>query len=229
MAFLRQLVFQSSEAVDLPKERRQHLRCIAHHVSELLEHFLGSRYELDGSSKLTVLAGPIPDSDREYLNVLGTSALYLPEFNVEQCLDQPPTQSQEEILDAYVEATRRILALTGLNRPGLEEAARLVRESRFSQEQEIKKLSRSTPDRQVRVRVFRCLSHERGEAWEARIEWRDGSWLGTELITSDPSYLDRTTHFAASRWSGLLYEIFEPRLDRVYFTLDCEKYLGNAV
>ena len=238
MARLSNLVFRCSDAVSLPKQRRQRLRCIAHHVSELLEHFLDPHLELADSSQLTVFAGPVPASEHEYFSALGASAVYLPEFNVRQCLEAHPDQSQQLILDAYVTAVSKLLANAGSSQPGLESAAARVRKAGFTLDTETQKLSRSFPDRSARIKIFRCLNNRRGEVWEARVQRKGGTWLKPVLITPDPAFLDRSSHFAASRFANMparqdsaeqpVYQIIEPRLDRVHFSMNLSS-LGREI
>ena len=77
----------------------------------------------------------------------------------------------------------------------------------------------------MRVEVFRCLGPEIGEVWEARLVSREGLLLGTETITSRPDWLDRTSHFSKSRWSGNVFEIVANATLSVEYRLSVSKYL----
>jgi len=95
-----------------------------------------------------------------------------------------------------------------------------VRDCGFALDIPVRKLWRSSPDKQWRVEVYRCLGPAIGEAWQTRVVDNAGTTLAVDAITSTPGYLDRTYHFSKSRWDSTLFQIVHAAMNSVVYTLD---------
>ncbi|MFV1985439.1 MAG: hypothetical protein ACC657_17960 [Thiohalomonadales bacterium] len=225
MAKLNQIEIRESR-VTYTNKRDWFFHPTGHHVRELLEYNLPTDFILDGSSKLSIIFGERPKEKKIYNNGLGgVSIYYIDDFDIEQYMKQPVEVQQEVILDVVTRAMVDIAKNSGADIEVIQAASDKVRSSGFSSEIEIKKLSRSTRDRKIRVSVFRCLGPKIGEVWETRIKLRNGCVLSVEKITNSPSCLDRTSHFSKSRWEGNIFQIIYSRLQKITYELDISKYI----
>ena len=187
-------------------------------------HFLPRRFELDGATKFTLFCGPRPCDESVYTQVLGTSWYYVEDFDFAAYYAGSAKEREEAVLTTLVDALVHIAAEHSKPTELIREAGTAVRDCGFFIELSVKKLSRSTADRGLRLNVFRRLSHEDGEAWGIRVLDRRGVELGTEWITDHPDYLDRTTHFNASRWADGVFQIVQRTPECICYTLDINKY-----
>lgn len=227
MARLNEIEIRESD-VTYTKRRDWFFHLTGHHVRELLLHFLPREFVLDGSSKFCAIFGPRPDSTPVCQTILGVTVYYVEGFDVERHMTRPVEQQQEAILNELTTAMINVARSAGSDPGIIQSAAQAVRASNFSADIEVTKLARSTKDRNLRVRVFRCLSPSIGEVWEARIYGRDGTVLGIEPITQKPAHLDRTAHFSKSMWSYSAFQIVHNRLGTIEYSLDVSKYHENS-
>lgn len=181
-------------------------------------------YVLDGSSKLSVIFGKRPADKESCYTVLGVMVCYVEDFDIQKHMTQPVQDQQEAILIEMTNKMMEVARTSGADSDVVRKAADDVRGNDFSAEIEVKKLSRSTMDRRIRVEVFRCLGPLIGESWEARVPLGSRLQLGVEPIMDKPAYLDRTTHFGKSRWCGDVFQLIDNRLQKVQYELDITNY-----
>jgi hypothetical protein len=225
--YLRHIQLRQSDLAQFQGDSDFVFHWTGHHVKEIFLNNLPRHYDLNGTSQITLICGPRPAKDHEYTEVLGTSALYIEDFDFERYIRAIARHREETILDVLESSFVRIATEKRTSVDVIREAAAAVRQSAFSLRLPIKKLSRSTSDRSMRIDVLRNLSFDDGEAWSAEVSDRTGRLLSTEWITPRPHYLDRTEHFSESRWVGNEFQILYGRLNRVEYRLDVTKYRGN--
>lgn len=188
----------------------------AHHVRQLLMHFLPSDFVLDGSSLLSVIFGEKPADEAQCSQALGCTSYYVEDFDVGAYMACSPSAQQESML---LELTAVLLWLTS-DADAVHQAARRVRDCAFTLDIPVRKLWRSSPDKQYRVEVYRCLGPAIGEMWRAHLVDKAGKPLTVDGITDTPGYLDRTSHFNKSRWDGALFQIVHTTMNSVVYSLD---------
>ncbi|MCC7600598.1 hypothetical protein IGS61_24130 [Janthinobacterium sp. FW305-129] len=190
----------------------------AHHVRQLLMHFLPSDFVLDGSSLLSVIFGEKPAGEAQCSQVLGCTSYYVEDFDIGAYMACSPSAQQERML---LELTAVLVRLaSGAEAEAVNQAARRVRDCAFTLRIPVRKLWRSSPDKQYRVEVYRCLGPAIGEVWQAHLVDKAGKPLAVDGITGTPGYLDRTSHFSKSRWDGALFQIVHTTLNSVVYSLD---------
>ncbi|QDU57371.1 hypothetical protein [Aeoliella mucimassa] len=198
-----------------------------HHVRELLRYHLGRGYELDGSAKFSVIFGPRPENEKPLNTVLGVTWCYIEDFDVEDYMLRPVEVQQESILTELTKALLEAANTVGSDTAAITDAANAVRESGFAEEITIDKLARTTEDRKLRVRVYRCLGPRVGEYWEAKVFDSDNAVLGNEPMTACPHYLNYTDRFSKSTIGEALYQITSNRTGAIEYTLNLSPYLDN--
>lgn len=223
MAALNMLCVESAAGAPKPSGKTV-FRWTAHHVKELLLYFLPKRFELDGCAKFTLFCGHRPSAEPAYSSMLGASWSYVENFDFTAYYACEARQREEVLLAALVDALTRVAVAHGQPTGPIQEAAQQVRSCGFSLELPVDKLSRASPDRRLKLTVFRRLSLEDGEAWGIHVADRNGVQLGTEWITERPAYLDLSTHFNVSRWDGDTFEIIKRSPPRICYRLDIGKY-----
>ena len=226
MARLNQIEIRESE-LTYTNQRDWFFRPTGHHVCELLLHYIGRDFILDGSSKFSATFGQRPDYDEPFHTVLGVTSYYVEDFDVANHMTRPIEEQQEAILTELVNVMTHAARSAGSDPDVISNAAAEVRNRDFSSEISVEKLWKSTKDRKLRVQVYRCLGPWIGEVWEARVCARDGTVLGIEPITDNPSSLDRTDQFSKSSWSGDIFQITSTRLTTIEYSLDISPYTGN--
>ena len=100
----------------------------AHHVRELLLHFLPSGFVLDGSSLVTVIFGKKRDSDLQWqqIPVLGITFYYFEDFDIPAYMALPPDDQQECVLSAVTAVLIKIAVHAGSD-PAPDRPCRQVR------------------------------------------------------------------------------------------------------
>jgi hypothetical protein len=222
--YLRHIQLRQSELAQFQGDSDFVFHWTGHHVKEIFLNYMPRRYDLNGTSQITLICGPRPAKDQEYTEVLGTSALYIEDFDFDYYIQASGQQREEAILELLESAFVRIASQKEKPFDVIRKAAATVRRSAFALRLPIEKLSRSTSDRSIRINVFRNLSLDDGEAWSAEVSNRSGLLLATEWITPRPHYLDRTEHFSESRWEGSEFQILSNRLNQIEYRLDVTTY-----
>lgn len=92
-------------------------RWSAHHVKEIFLSCLPKGYTLDGSSKITITCGSRTDDEPVYAQMLGTSRLYVEDFDFDFYKQATVEQRQEIILDLIVRSLREIGSSVGSSQP----------------------------------------------------------------------------------------------------------------
>ncbi len=223
MAYLNMIFVESTDCAPTPSDGTV-FRWTAHHVKEIFLHFLPKRFELDGSTKFTLYCGPSPCGEPIYNNVLGASWYHADDFDFAAYYGGNASQREETVLAIPVDVLARVASEHHHSADPIWEAAEAVRRCGFALELPVVRLSRSSPDRTLKLRVFRRLSHQDGEAWGIHVLRRDGTQLETEWITDRPDYLDRTTHLNLSRWTDGVFEIVKRTPERICYSLSIDKY-----
>lgn len=194
----------------------------AHHVRELLLHFLPSGFVLDGSSVVTIIFGRKRESDLQWqqIPVLGITFYYVEAFDIPAYMALPPDDQQECMLSAITAVLIKIAIHAGSDPAVIVLAAQCVRDCQFMLRIPVRKLWRSTTDRQFRIEIYRCLGTSIGEVWEAHVFDKSRLLLGVDYLTPRRSCVERTTHFSKPRWNGDIYEVTYSRDGSVMYQLD---------
>src|SRR5262249_40535614 len=128
------------------------------------------------------------------------SELNVKDFNFEAFRLAKPEDHQQTILDLIMNSLALIGSRHGADLRPVHEAAERVRECGFRLDIPTK-LSRSTPDRRLRLNVVCKLSLELGEAWAVEVHDKAGDLEGTYWITERPGDFDWRGRFKKSHWS----------------------------
>jgi len=192
----------------------------AHHVRQLLMHFLPANFVLDGSSLLSLVFGARPADEAWCSQVLGCTIYYVEDFDIGAWMASSPSEQQERMLLELTAVLVRLASAGAADIDVISQAARCVRDCGFALDIPVRKLWRSSPDKQRRVEVYRCLGPAIGEVWQARVVDKAGKTLAVDAITGTPAWLDRTSHFSKSRWDGALFQIVHTGLNSVVYSLD---------
>ena len=220
------LTIEQSELADAPKQPP--FRWLAYHVKEVVMAFLPKRFQLNDTSKLQVTCGP-RGNEPQYSEVLGTSEYYVEDFDFAHYYAVQGRERDDFLLDAIESCLLDIDGKRQLD-PGTAGCIRStiakVREVDFSFSREVKKLSRSTPCRQLRFIVSRHLNRDVGEGWSIDIAQRNKEVLDRQWIGDIPDFLDRTEQYRLSRWIEDRFQIVDP-FDRVVWEIDARPYLAR--
>ncbi|MGK5029438.1 hypothetical protein [Janthinobacterium sp. MDT1-19] len=192
----------------------------AHHVRQLLVHFLPPDFILDGSSLLSVIFGEKPADVAQRSQLLGCTSYYVDDFDIGAYMACSPSEQQERMLLELTMVLVRLASDAGADVEAVNQAAHCVRDCEFALYIPVRKLWRSSPDKQYRVEVYRCLGPAIGEVWQAHLVDKAGKPLAVDGITNTPGYLDRTSHFSKSRWDGTLFQIVHTAMNSVVYSLD---------
>lgn len=196
----------------------------AHHVRQLLMHFLPADFSPDGSSLLCVRFGNKPDDEARWQQVLGSTVVYVEGFDINAYMASSPSEQQETMLRELSTVLVQLAEHSGTDPAVIESAASHVRACGFSLQIPVRKLWRASPDKKLRIEVYRCLGSLIGEAWQAHVFDSARTLLAIEPVTSPPACLDRRTHFSRSRWEGELFQIIQAGNHSVVYQLDVGKY-----
>ncbi|EZP39093.1 hypothetical protein [Janthinobacterium lividum] len=194
----------------------------AHHVRQLLMHFLPTDFVLDGSSLLSVIFGEKPAGEAQCSQALGCTSYYVEDFDIGAYMACSPSEQQERILLELTEVLVRLAS--NAEAEAVNQAAGRVRDCAFALHIPVRKLWRSSPDKQYRVEVYRCLGPAIGEVWQARLVDKTGKPLAVDGITNTPGYLDRTSHFSKSRWDGALFQIVHTTMNSIVYHFDTARF-----
>ena len=198
----------------------------AHHVRQLLRHFLPADFVLDGASLLCVRFGQTPDDEMPWQQVLGSTIYYVEHFDIGAYMASSPSEQQECMLRELTAVLVQLASHAGADPAVIENAASRVRACGFALQIPVRKLWRTSPDRKLRIEVYRCLGSSIGEAWQAHVFDSARTLLAIEPITSAPACLDRTQHFSKSRWEGERFQIIRSGMNSIEYQLDLGKYTG---
>jgi len=172
VAYLRVLSIQGTD--HLPDEKEwQWIRGACHHVCALLLLKL-PKFDLNGCARLTILFGPPEGGRPEYSELLGTSALYLPDRDPAEVSRVSGVDRSEFALSLLQSSIAGIASRKGRSElvERLEQACREIREDGYAGRIPVRKLRRKIPGG-PEVRVFRRLSPSRGEHWEVVVSGVD--------------------------------------------------------
>ena len=225
MPRLNMIEIRESE-VTYTNQRDWFFHPVGHHVRELLLHFIGKDFTLDGSSKFSAIFGELEEEDDPICSsIFGVTSFHIVDFDVEAFMKLPMNEQQEILLTEVTNALVAVAKKAGSDPNVIKNAAAEVRRNDFAFEIPIKKLGRSTKNRKLKVEVMRCLGPEIGEVWEMRVLKKDGTVCGSEDITDRPDSLDRTDQFSKSSWDGNTFQIFNTRFKELEFSADITPYL----
>ena len=178
----------------------------AFHVIEIFMHYL-PRIDLDGSRKLTIFFKEIKEHERQYMKneFQGVSWYYVDKAEIEKHRRLKRKDDEEYYLNIIVDTLKAIARTDG--RPNeisdiIDKTAQTVMECGFELTMHIKKLSKTSADRQFRANVYRHISRL-GESWYVEIKDKDKNITrhGIDLLKK-PTFISQTGVFVLSRWEG---------------------------
>jgi hypothetical protein len=227
MGRLNQIEIRESE-LTYSNQREWFFHVTGHHVRELLMHFIGRDFILDGSSKFCAIFGERDPDEEICSSIFGVTSYQIVDFDIEAHMSRTIEEQQESLLTALTDSLVAVAESAGSDAGVIRNAAFMVRENGFRIEIPVRKLARSTRDRQFRVEVIRCLGAEIGEVWELRVFGRDGVLVVEDAITENPDHLDRRDQFSRSAWSGNTFQISSGGSGALEYSFDLSPYVDKS-
>jgi hypothetical protein len=184
-------------------------RCTAHHVKELFNLLLPSKYVLDGSSVFQINYG-IHSVEPRYSkwDYFGCSEYFIEDFDFTLYDISTPKEKEETILTSMQSVLISVAEENNNDSGVIREVCNKIREQQFYSKSKIQKLCRKHPNLRLRVNVLRILSQEHGETW--MLEVYDGKLLIYETpMTKIPNCANLKTYFLKSEWRGDVYAIID--------------------
>lgn len=215
----------SSENSNLPENCN--FRWTAHHVKEIFLALLPKKFTLDTMSKFSISFGP-KGNDPKYQQMIGCSNYYVEDFDFEIFFNLTKSEQEEIILNKLEGALLNIgKKKFNADLDIIKSTISKVRESNFRMKILIKKLSRTSPSRKIKLNIYRILSKEDCESWLLEIINNKGKLLHNEWIGKHPGHLVRTDQFRTSEWNGNNFLIRDRFKDEV-FKINISKFKNKC-
>ncbi|MBD8095476.1 hypothetical protein IFT48_36345 [Pseudomonas fluorescens] len=193
-----------------------HIRQFSHHITQIFMTLL-PKIDINGSSKIVISLGPRNDEDL-FDNVLGVTNIFMENFDFKKftSLDR---FNQDKLL---LEQLRHALVVIATKKEKnstivdiINSTAEAVMNTHFELETLVKKLSKTSKNKQHKVNIYRVLNATVGEGWlcEVQNQIKKKTWMH-EL----PGFIDRSDLFKSAEINEQCYQI-RNRLGNVVFEL----------
>ncbi len=219
MAHLKMLAVEAADSEQMPPGKV--FRTTTHHVKELFLYFLPEKFSLDGSSKLQITL--TSRQAHEYKVILGTSEYVADGFDFRRYFALPPREQEKAINGAICSAITDICARVGVSAAPVEAARSNAEGVDFKLRYEIERLQKGMRSAGLKVRVFRKLAYEVGEAWEAQVE-KEGEVVRTGFMR-DKGFVDLRPFYKSASVEGSRYTI-KDRFGETVFEFDLSELVA---
>lgn len=179
--FFRDLSIGASHHATMPKgHTNRDFNFSCHAVQEIFLTFMPRKYHLDGTAKTNLTLGP-RNGDRQYAQLLNVNVYYVEDFDFRAYFAASSHVRDEMLLAALENGLLDIAARSSADPEPIRKAISDTRACGCERRYVIKRLSRMTKSRRLKLNVFRHVFHG-GESWGIDIANRKGEILDTRWI-----------------------------------------------
>ncbi len=190
--------------------------CKGFHIAQMYLYFLGKKFILDGSEKITVFVKYKKEDEEKYVNFdyFGVSWYYLENEEIDAYLNAKSNEEADLILCGYLRNT--LLDIARKNECSREiidkinYAYDMVVRNNFTLSYEISKLSKTNRTLGYRALVFRNMNRDIGEVWSVKVidKKNNDKVVYEEYLNKPPSYIYGSYCYRSSRWEDNCFVLF---------------------
>jgi hypothetical protein len=225
--FFRDLSIYASHYAEMPKgHSMRDFNFSTHAVQEIFLTFMPRKYLLDGMAKTNLTLGP-RNGDRHYAQLLNVNIYYVEDFDF-RAYFAASTQERDEMLLAALE--KGLLDIAGRSSANAEPIRKAIAETRAcgcERRYIIKRLSRMTKSRMLKLNVFRHVLHG-AESWGIDITNRKGDVLETRWIAEKTDWFRAGNNYRRSMLKGDNFILLD-FIGRQSYKLNVAKIEGKLV
>lgn len=199
--FLRDLSIHASHHAEMPKGQSvRDFNFSAHAVQEIFLTFMPRKYLLDGMAKTNLTLGP-RNGDRQYAQLIDVNIYYVEDFDFRAYFAASTHERDEMLLTALEKGLLDIAGRSGADAEPIRKAIAETRASGCERRYVIKRLSRMTRSRKLKLNVFRHVVHG-SESWGIDIANRKGQVLETLWIAEKTDWFRAGNDYRRSMLKG---------------------------
>jgi hypothetical protein len=218
--YLKSIRIERSRASTVEREVIP-FRWTAHHVIQIFTSLLPPKYNLDGSSLFQITLGS-SGGKPIYSNLLGSSELYIEDFDFDLYNESSSLQQEQIILDLIEHTLLLISRKNDGDVETIKKTVELTKSTEFYQKTKIKKLCKKHSQCHLNIDIYRVLSKKHGESWSIEI-LNKNKLIHEKYMTEIPSYMDCREIFSKSQWQDSLFVVTD-RTGRKTFEIDTSQF-----
>jgi hypothetical protein len=195
--FFRDLSIGASHYATMPKgQTNRDFNFSCHAVQEIFLTFMPRKYLLDGMAKTNLTLGP-RNGDRQYAQLIDVNIYYVEDFDFRAYFAASSQVRDEMLLAALEKGLLDIAARTSADPEPIRKAIADTRACGCERRYVIKRLSRMTKSRRLKLNVFRHVFHG-GESWGIDIANRKGEVLERRWIAEKTDWFRAGNNYRRS-------------------------------
>jgi hypothetical protein len=199
--FFRDLSIGASRYAAMPKgHTARDFNFSAHAVQEIFLTFMPRKYLLDGMAKTNLTLGP-RNGDKQYAQLIDVNIYYVEDFDFRAYFAASTRERDEMLLAALEKGLLDIAGRSGADPEPIRKAIADTRACGCERRYVIKRLSRMTKSRGLKLNVFRHVFHG-GESWGIDIANRKGQVLETRWIAEKTDWFRAGNNYRRSMLKG---------------------------
>ena len=199
--FFRDLSIHASDYAKMPKGHTvKAFNFSTHAVQEIFLTFMPRKYLLDGMAKANLTLGP-RNGDKKYEQLIDVNIYYVEDFDFRAYRTASTHERDEMLLAALENGLLDIAGRSGADPKPIRKAITDTRACGCEHRYVIKRLSRMTKSRRLKLNVFRHVFHG-GESWGIDIANRKGVVLGTRWIAEKTDWFRAGNNYRRSMLKG---------------------------
>jgi hypothetical protein len=190
---LRYLTLRASKKL---KDHR--FNWIVHHIQEIYLHLFPKDIEINNSTKIAIIFGPIGD-EPVWNSVLGVTSYYIENFDFDNFYRLNKIEQENLILEIVNNTIVNISERNGKNKDAKQKiiaTKNKIKDIKFSMEIDIKKLSKTSLDKKYKINIYRILNKESGEGWKyIKLNRKTKEIIEEHWINEIPDHRDLTDYY----------------------------------
>lgn len=199
--FFRDLSIHASHHAEMPKGHSvRDFNFSTHAVQEIFLTFMPRKYPLDGMAKTNLTLGP-KNGNKQYAQLIDVNIYYVEDFDFRAYFVAPTHERDEMLLSALEKGLLDIARRSGADAEPIRKAIADTRACGCERRFVIKRLSRMTKSRKLKLNVFRHVFHG-GESWGIDIASRKGEVLETRWIAEKTDWFRAGNSYRRSMLKG---------------------------
>jgi hypothetical protein len=199
--FFRDLSIHASHHAEMPEGHSvRDFNFSAHAVQEIFLTFMPSKFFLDGMAKTNLTLGP-RNGDKQYAQLINVNIYYVEDFDFRAYFAVATHERDEMLLSALEKGLLDIASRSGADTEPIRKAIAGTRACGCERRYIIKRLSRMTKSRRLKLNVFRHVFHG-GESWGIDIANRKGQVLETRWIAEKTDWFRGGNNYRRSMLKG---------------------------
>jgi hypothetical protein len=225
--FFRDLNIHASHHATMPKGHTvRDFNCSSHAVQEIFLTFMPRKYLLDGMAKTNLTLGP-QNGDRQYAQLINVNIYYVEDFDFRAYFAASTHERDEMLLAALEKGLLDIAGRSGADAEPIRKAIAATRDCGCERRYVIKRLSRMTKSRRLKLNVFRHVFHG-GESWGIDIANRKRQVLETRWIAEKTDWYRAGNNYRRSMLKGENFVLLD-FIGRQSYKLNVAKIEGKLL